>query len=264
MDSLAGAAVLVTGASSGIGAALAPALAARGATVGLVAWRADRLEQVRAACTAASPGPDPGHRSWAVDLSDVDDAAALALEAWDAFGHLDVLVNNAARPMRRDVTALDIATVDEVMRTNFLSPVAMGQAVLPRMIERAAGVIVNVSSLGGRLGIANEAAYSASKFALCGWSEAMAMDLWSTGVAVRLVIPGPIDTEIWDQPGNDPAAYTGPFEPPETVAEAICDAILGDRFEHYVPDLKAVAEFKTSDIDGFMAGAVGFSEGGDP
>ena len=106
-------------------------------------------------------------------------------------------------------------------------------------------MIVNVSSLGGRLGIANEAAYTASKFALCGWSESMAMDLWSTGVDVRLVIPGAIDTEIWDQPGNDPAAYTGPFEPPENVAEAICDAILGDGFELYVPDLKAVAEFKT-------------------
>jgi short-subunit dehydrogenase len=137
----------------------------------------------------------------------------------------------------------------------------MGMAVLPRMLEHDRGVIVNVSSLGGRLGIMNESAYCASKFALCGWSESMAMDLWSTGVDVRLVIPGPIDTEIWDQPGNDPAAFTGPFEPPETVATAICDAIVGDGFECYVPDLKAVAEFKTGDIDGFMAGTVGFIDG---
>ena len=259
LQTLEGATVLVTGASSGIGAALAPALAARGATVGIVARRADRLADVRDACVAASPGADPGHRSWAVDLSDLSAAADVALEAWDAFGHLDVLVNNAARPMRRHVTKLDVATVDEVMRTNFHSPVAMGQAVLPRMLARDRGTIVNVSSLGGRLGIVNEAAYSASKFALCGWSESMAMDLWSTGVEVRLVIPGAIDTEIWDQPGNDPAPYSGPFEPPGPVAEAICDAILGDGFELYVPDLKAVAEFKTSDIDGFMAGAVGFS-----
>ncbi len=257
-----GAKVLVTGASSGIGAALAPELAARGATVGVVARRADRLADVLSRCAAASPAGDPGHRSWSLDLSDVDAAADLALEAWDALGAIDVLVNNAARPMRRHVERLDVDTVDAVMRTNFLSPVAMGQALLTRMLERDAGVIVNVSSLGGRLGIANEAAYSASKFALCGWSESMAMDLWSTGVEVLLVIPGAIDTEIWDQPGNDPAAYTGPFEPPEDVAVAICDAILGDRFELYVPDLKAVAEFKTSDIDGFMAGAVGFSEGG--
>jgi NAD(P)-dependent dehydrogenase (short-subunit alcohol dehydrogenase family) len=261
LTSLEGAKVLVTGASSGIGAALAPALAERGATVGVVARRAERLEEVRAACAAASPGDDPGHRAWAVDLSDLAAATAVALEAWDAFGHLDVLVNNAARPMRRHVTRLDLDALGQVMRTNFESPVAMGMAVLPRMLERDTGVIVNVSSLGGRLGIANESAYCASKFALCGWSEAMAMDIWSTGVDVRLVIPGPIDTEIWDQPGNDPAPFKGPFEPPETVATAICDAILGDAFECYVPDLKGVAEFKTSDIDGFMAGAVGFAEG---
>ncbi|MBV9950424.1 MAG: SDR family NAD(P)-dependent oxidoreductase [Acidimicrobiia bacterium] len=261
LTSLDGAKVLVTGASSGIGAALAPALAERGATVGIVARRAERLDAVRAACIAASPGGDPGHRSWAVDLSDLDAAARVALEAWDAFGQLDVLVNNAAQPMRRHVTKVDLDTLGDVMRTNFESPVAMGMAVLPRMLERDRGVIVNVSSLGGRLGILNESAYCASKFALCGWSEAMAMDLWSTGVDVRLVIPGPIDTEIWDQPGNDPAAFTGPFEPPETVATAICDAIVGDAFECYVPDLKAVAEFKTGDIDGFMAGVVGFDGG---
>ena len=123
------------------------------------------------------------------------------------------------------------------------------------------GVIVNVSSLGGRLGIANEAAYSASKFALCGWSEAMAMDLWSTGVDVRLVLPGAIATEIWDQPGNDPSPYRGPWEPAEDVAAVICDSLLGDRFEWWAPDMKSIAEFKTSDIDSFMAGAVEFVTG---
>ena len=140
--------------------------------------------------------------------------------------------------MRRGVRRLDVATVEAVMRTNFLSPVAISLALLPRLLERDAGVIVNVSSLGGRLGIANEAAYSASKFALSGWSESMALDLWSTGVEVRLVTPGAIDTEIWDQPDNDPAPYDGPFEPATTVAEAICDALVTDGFERYVPDLK--------------------------
>src|SRR5690242_12329758 len=101
LTSLDGATVLVTGASSGIGAALAPALAERGAMVGIVARRADRLDEVRAACVAASPRHDPGHRSWAVDLSDVAAATEVALDAWDSFGGLDVLVNNAAMPMRR-------------------------------------------------------------------------------------------------------------------------------------------------------------------
>jgi short-subunit dehydrogenase len=116
-----------------------------------------------------------------------------------------------------------------------------------------------VSSLGGRLGIANEAAYVASKFALSGWTEAMAVDLWSSPVAVRLITPGPIDTEIWDQPGNDAADYDGPLEPPTTVAEAICDALVSDTFETYVPDLKAVAEMKTADVDAFLAGLAAFA-----
>jgi NAD(P)-dependent dehydrogenase (short-subunit alcohol dehydrogenase family) len=237
-------------------------LAARGATVGIVARRAGRLAEVLDACVAATDRPhqtDPPHRMWSVDLADTGAAAAVALEAWDAFGGLDAVVNNAARPLRRPVQQLDLDTVEAVMRTNFSSPVAISLALLPRMLELDRGVIVNVSSLGGRIGIAHEAAYVASKFALSGWSEAMAMDLWSTGVEVRLVTPGAIDTEIWDQPGNDPAPYDGPLEPPGTVAAAICDALVGPGFETYVPDLKAVAELKTSDIDAFIESVVAFS-----
>jgi len=256
LSSLEGARVLVTGASSGIGAALAPMLAARGATVGIAARRSDRLATVLDACEAVGPGR--GHQRWTVDLSDPAAATRLGHEAWDALGGLDAIVNNAGQPMRRGVSQLDVATVDAVMRTNFLSPVALGLAVLPGMIARDRGVIVNVSSLGGRIGIGNEAAYVASKFALSGWSEAMAMDLWSTGVEVRLITPGAIATEIWDQPGNEAAAYNGPFEPPETVAQAICAALVSDAFETYVPDMKAVAEFKTSDIDSYLASAVTF------
>lgn len=262
LASLDGATVLVTGASSGIGAALAPVLAARGATVGVAARRADRLDEVVEQCRHASPGDDPGHRRWAADLSDPRAAAALTVEAWDEMGGLDVVVNNAAVPMRRSVQRLDLATVETVTAMNYLSPVAIALAVLPHMVERDSGVIVNVSSMAGRLGVGREAAYCGSKFALCGWTEAMAMDLWHTGVAVRLVLPGAIATEIWDQPGNDPSPYQGPFEPPEDVAAGICDAICGDRFETWVPDLKAIAEYKTSEIDEFMAGAVEFIEGG--
>ena len=96
------------------------------------------------------------------------------------------------------------------MAVNYFSPVAITLALLPRMLERGTGTIVNVSSLGGRLGIVNEAAYSASKFALAGWSESLAADLLGSGVSVRLVLPGAIDTEIWDQPDNDPPDYDGP------------------------------------------------------
>jgi len=251
-----GATVLVTGASSGIGAALAPMLVERGATVGLVARRADRLVEVLDRCLPSSPSS----RFWAADLGDLDGAERLALEAWDAFGHLDVVVHNAAVPKRRHVQALTAAEVEATMRVNFGAPVRMTLALLPRMLERGAGVVVNVSSLAGRLGVAREAAYCASKFALCGWSEAMAIDLSGTGVDVRLVLPGPIDTEIWDLPDNDDPIYDGPKEPPGDVAERIVAAIEGDTFEHYVPDLRGVVEWKTTDIDAFLAGSAQTAE----
>ena len=247
---IAGARVLVTGASSGIGAALARILAERGARVGLVARRADRLGEVLAQCRRTSPDS----AMWVADLADTERAEAVAVEAWEAFGHLDCLVNNAGVPMRRHTTELDPATIDWVMRVNFFAPVAMTLAVLPKMLGRGEGMIVNVSSVAGRLGNANEAAYSASKFALCGWSEATAVDLWDTGVKVRLVNPGPIDTEIWDLPGNDEPLYSGPKISPDEMAEGIVTAMEGDSFEHYVPDMRAIVEAKTTDPDTMLAG----------
>ena len=247
---IAGSTVLVTGASSGIGAALARRLAADGATVGVVARRQDRLAEVLADCRRTSPDS----RMWVADLADLEAAEDLARSAWDAFGHLDCLVNNAGVPMRRHTTKLDGETLDWVMRVNFLAPARMTLALLPRMLERGSGMVVNVSSMAGRLGNANEAAYSASKFALCGWSEAIAVDLWDTPVVVRLVNPGPIDTEIWDLPGNDAPLYDGPKVSPEEMADGIVKAMEGESFEHYVPDMKSIIEMKTSDPDTFLKG----------
>jgi short-subunit dehydrogenase len=185
--SAAGKRVLITGASSGVGAALARRLSAQGAVVGLVARRHDRLAEVLADCRMVSPES----QMWVADLADSAAVGALGVQAWDALGGIDVLVNNAAIPKRRAVTALDPAEVEAVMRVNFFAPVRLTLTVLPRMLEQGAGTIVNVSSVGGRLGIIHESAYCASKFALCGWSESMAVDLHGTGVAVKLIEPGP-------------------------------------------------------------------------
>jgi len=252
---VAGATVVVTGASSGIGAALAPVLAARGATVGIVARREDRLAAVLDACRAHVPGC----RMWVADLGDTDAAAALAVEMDDALGGIDVLVNNAAIPKRRSAVDITVDEVRETMTVNFESPVRMTLALLPRMLERNRGTIVNVSSFGGRVGILGESAYCASKFALAGWSEALQLDLWDTGVDVRLILPGAIATEIWDQPGNDPPLYDGPLEPAGDVADGIVAAIEGDQFEHYLPDMRSIVEMKTSDIDSFLAGVIAFA-----
>lgn len=242
--------VLITGASSGIGAALARGMASRGAVVGLVARREDRLVDVLHDCRATSPDSV----MWVADLADGITASRLALQAWHAMGGIDVLVNNAAIPKRRNVTALKPVDVESVMQVNFIAPMRLTLALLPRMLARRAGTIINVSSVAGRVGIAIESAYCASKFALCGWSEAMAIDLVGSGVSVKLIQPGPVDTEIWDLPDNERPVYSGPKVTPEEVAEGIIAALDSDRFEHYLPDLKAVVDAKNADLDAFIAG----------
>jgi short-subunit dehydrogenase len=192
---------------------------------------------------------------WVADLADTAYADQLALQAWDELGGIDTLVNNAAVPKRRTVADLNPAEVETVMRVNFFAPMRLTLAVLPRMLARGRGAIVNVSSVGGRLGIIHEAAYCASKFALCGWSESMAVDLHGTGVSVKLIQPGPVDTEIWDQPDNDDPLYNGPKVGAEEVADGIISALGSNHFEHYLPDLKAVVDAKNADLDAYVAGA---------
>jgi short-subunit dehydrogenase len=250
---LAGATVLLTGASAGIGAATAPVLAGRGATVVVTGRRRQRLD----ALVATLPGT--GHAAIAADLAAPGAPDEVVAAAVEAVGPLDVVVHNAGTPMRRHVTGLTVDEVDATLAVNTLAPVRMTLATLPSMVARGRGCQVYVSSLGGRLGIAAESAYCASKFALAGWAEAVAIDLWETPVDVRLVLPGPIDTEIWDRPGSDRAHYDGPLEPPSTVATAIADAIEGDAFEVYSPDMRGVVEWKTSDIDAYLAGVAGFA-----
>jgi short-subunit dehydrogenase len=248
---IAGSKILVTGASSGIGAALARMLAEQGATVALVARREDKLRQVLEDCRAHAPKS----KMWVADLGDLELAERVAGEAWEELDGLDVIVNNAAIPKVREVRRLSANDLEETLRVNLLSPVRMIQTLLPRMLDRGSGTIVNVTSLGGRLGIMHESAYCASKFALTGFTESMYMDLHDTPLRIRLVIPGPFDTDIWDRPGSDPAVFKDEKKfPPEDCAEGIIAAITGDTFEHYVPDMKAIVEFKTSKIEQFLSG----------
>ena len=252
-----GSTVLVTGASSGIGAELASQLAERGATVGLVARRAERLEDVLARCRVHAPES----QMFPADLSDPARAAELMREAWQALGGVDCLVNNAAMGKRKHLEDMTFDEVDRVMQLNFFSPVRMGMVALDLMRERGSGTIVNVSSMGGRLGIAHESAYCAAKFALCGWSEVMQIDLAETPIDVKLVLPGPIDTEIWEvQPGDIPHVYEGPWVSAADCAASIVEAIADEGFEYYAP---AVIEDgfgsqhdlvvgKTQNVDAFL------------
>ncbi len=251
--------VLVTGASSGIGAGLAEEFARRGAVVGICARRPDRLQEVLRRCQTHSPDS----RMWVSDLSVPSAVDALAAAAVEEFGVIDVLVNNAGIPKRRHVTRLDHATVEAVMNINYLSPVRLTLDLLPAMISRGEGQIVNVSSIAATLSSPGESAYDASKAALTAFSEAMAVDLWDTGIKVLVVYPGLVDTELFSLPDNEPVLNTPvrPIPVSELVG-AVFDALDRNDPQVYVPSwFGDVAAQKAGDVAAFLAGTAAFVAG---
>jgi NAD(P)-dependent dehydrogenase (short-subunit alcohol dehydrogenase family) len=251
-DTFSGARVLITGGSSGIGAGLAEAFAAAGATVGIAARRRDRLVVVLERCRAHTPDS----RMWVADLSDAAAVDRLAADALAELGGVDILVNNAGIPKRRHVTRLDPATVESVMAINYLSPVRLTLALLPHMVERGSGRIVSVSSVAAPLSSPGEAAYDASKAALAVFCEAMAVDLWDTGVKVTVVYPGVVDTELFSLPDNDPFVAGVEAVPVGEAVRAIMDGISAGALSVYVPAFFAeLASGKAQNVEGFLAGA---------
>lgn len=248
--------VLVTGASSGIGAALAEGFAARGAVVGICARRTGRLDEVLARMREHSPDS----RAWTVDLDDLDGIDAFAGKVADELGGIDVLVNNAGIPKRRDVTRLTGDEVEAVMRINYFSPVRLTLALLPGIIERT-GRIVNVSSVAARLGPPIEAAYAASKAALTAFSECMAVDLRDTGVGVHVVNPGVLDTELFDLPDNEQGFHQAVDAlPPSAIVEPVLRALDEDLIESYVPEwFGDVVAGKFQDTNAFIAGTKAYA-----
>jgi short-subunit dehydrogenase len=252
---LQGKRVLVTGASSGIGAGLAQAFAGRGATVGICARRRDRLAQVLDRCRASSPDC----RMWTVDLTDLAAVQELAGTVVDELGGVDVLVNNAGIPKRRHVTALDVPTVQQVVHLDYVSPVALTLALLPQMLERGGGRILNVSSIAAQLSSPGEAAYDAAKAALAVFSEAMAIDLWDRGVKVSIVYPGVVDTELFTLPDNDPFTAGVEAIPVDEAVAGIMEGLDAGATSIYVPGyFRDLATGKATNNDEFLAGAAEF------
>ncbi len=188
--SLAGRTALVTGASRGIGAAIAAALDRSGARVALVARNRPALEAV-----AAEMSNDPVVLE--ADLADPDVPAGLVREAGERLGAIDVLVNNAAVAARAPTTELDAALVDRLYAVNVRAPLLLIAALVPGMIERGHGAIVSVSSSSAITGTPRRAAYAATKGAIDAATRSLAMELGQHGIRVNSVAPGAVDTDMW-------------------------------------------------------------------
>lgn len=254
--SLEGKRALVTGASTGIGAAVARDLAAAGCTVGICARRTDLLSDVLETCRATAPQS----HAWTVDLADLDGIAAFAEQVERDLGPVDILVNNAGMPKRQHISALTADVLDQVTALNFLSPVRLILALLPGMVARGEGRIVNVSSVAARFGPPREAVYSASKAAISAFSESLAVDLAGTGVTVHVVFPAIIDTDLFRLPDNEPTLGDLPPERPEDLAVAMRRQIQEGGFELWFPAwMKDVAADKARDTDAFLVGTTEYT-----
>jgi short-subunit dehydrogenase len=225
---LDGAVVIITGASRGIGRAVAHAAVAKGARVGLMARSASDLDDVL---------QELGGKG-ATAVADVADRASVESAVGKlaaALGPIDVLVNNAGIGKYASVLDTDVEDFERLMRVNYLGAVYATKAVLPGMVERRRGHIVNVSSIVGRIGTPFEAAYSASKFAMTGLSEALAVEVEPFNIGVSMVSPGPVATDFFDTRGVPYARSFPKPVSPEKVANAVVAGVERDRREQLIP-----------------------------
>jgi len=209
--------VLVTGASTGIGRVTALRLAAKGARVWVAARDEQRLKSLASEHSAIVPV--------VADVTNEDDRAALV----EGCEPVDVLVNNAGLGWKGLVEDMAPAQVRELFDINVLALIDLSQRVLPGMLERGRGHIVNIGSVAGYVSVPGETVYSATKFAVEAFSDGLRREVSGRGVDVTLIAPGPIKTEFMarirtGEPADEPGALDYGL-PPEAVAKAIVRAL---------------------------------------
>ncbi|HEY9908912.1 MAG TPA: SDR family oxidoreductase [Thermosynechococcaceae cyanobacterium] len=188
--------ILITGASAGIGAALAQILAERyqGVQLVLAARNVEKLEAVAEGCRKAGAEV----LTVATDISQAAQAQALAEKAIAHFGQVDVLVNNAGYGQMGATELVPVTACRRQFEVNVLGPLALTQAVIPGMRDRGGGRIINVSSIAGRTAFPFGGLYSASKFALEALSDALRMELEPFNIYVSVIEPGPVSTNFFE------------------------------------------------------------------
>lgn len=230
---------LISGASRGIGAELARQVVARGGRVGLLARTTSDLDalgsELGAACVVTP-----------ADVTSSDELGHAVEQIEKALGPVDIVVNNAGIGLYGAFLDADVDDVERVMRTNYVGSVRLLKAVLPGMVERRRGHVVTIGSISGRIGSPFEAAYSASKFALAGLTEALSVELSAFGIGVSLVNPGPVDTAFFETRGVAYDRRRPKPVPAAKVARTVIRAVEQERAEAFVsPFLRQAVVSKT-------------------
>ncbi len=246
--SLTGLVVVITGGTVGIGFATAQALHGAGCRVVLVSRDQERVGRALAELTAGAAPAASDAMGLALDTRSPGDMEEMARATLQRFGRIDALVTAAGilrvgAGVLRTLARTQEEEWDEIIDTNLKGVFLANRAVLPAMLARGAGHIVNLSSTSGRKGLAFDAAYCASKFGVIGLSQALAAEVGPNGIRVHALLPGAIDTGMWDQ--NGPLAPPPDIIGPERVADCILEllALPGDMvFEDVVVEpLKRLA-----------------------
>jgi len=228
--------ILVTGASSGIGAAVARFFAGEGYRVSLAARRLDRLEAI------SEEIKSKGGQALAVqaDLSKYEDIQNLIAATLSNFKRVDVLVNNAGFGRLKWLEDLDpVADIQNQLQINLVATILVAREILPHMIERRSGHIINMASLGGFIATPTYTVYSASKFGVRGFTEALRREVGVYGVHVSGIYPGGVKTEFKQHTGAE--RKTGRTTPdslrlePEEVAQVVLDVVNHPRREVIIP-----------------------------
>ncbi|HWB26144.1 MAG TPA: SDR family oxidoreductase [Chitinophagaceae bacterium] len=228
--------VWITGASSGIGEALAIALSGAGALVILSSRRFDELERVRKACT------NKGNvKIVTLDLLDTASLAAKTAEAIAAFGHIDVMVHNGGISQRSLVADTGMQVQRKVMEIDYFSYVELTNHILPHFIQRGSGCFVVMSSVMGKIGTPMRGAYAAAKHALHGFFDCLRAEVFDKGIQVTVLTPGYIRTNVTmnavtgdGTPLNKVGENIGNGLPAEKAAQQIMKAVENGKFEAYI------------------------------
>lgn len=223
----------ITGASSGIGEALAYALSAQGARLVLSARRAEELARVQQQCANAE-----AHYVLPLDLTTID-AAPVVQQVLDHVGPIDLLLHSGGVSQRSTVMETSLAVQRRIMEINYFGAIALTHAVLPGMLARKSGHLVVISSLSGKISTPRRSAYAASKHALHGFFDALRAEVYNEGVRVTIVCPGYIKTNLSYNALTGKGDTHGQMDPtqakglePAKLAERILEAI--DRQEEEV------------------------------